>query len=177
MRAMTRFAMLLVVVAACGGGAPKSSTGPGVGGGGETADPIPKTKGPDCAIVADKLATVAHADTPDRQAEARDKLRTRCADDKWSDDARNCFATVENEDEIEGCSKHLSDAQRGQLHLGSPDMAPKGGNTGAASPPPPGGEAKTKTHRGTRGAGQKSSSDPCEGGEAKSDPCEGGERK
>ena len=171
---MTRFAVVLVLVAGCGGGgAPKSPTGPGVGTG-ETADPIPKTKGPDCAIVADRLATVAHADTPDRQTEARDKLRTRCADDKWSDEARSCFATVETDDEIDGCGKLLTDAQRAQLDL--PAMSPKGGNATGAAPPPPGGDSgKAKTRGGTRGAGQKSSSDPCEGGESKSDPCEGGE--
>lgn len=173
MRAMTRFAVVLLLVAGCGGGggAPKRSTGPGVGAG-ETADPIPKTKGPDCAIVADRLATVAHADTPERQAEARDKLRTRCADDKWTDEARSCFATVETDDEIEGCGKLLTDAQRAQLDLPAA-MNPKGN---AASSPAPGGDSgKSKTRGGTRGAGQKSSSDPCEGGESKSDPCEGGE--
>jgi len=134
------------------------------------ADPIPATKGPDCAVVADKLATVAHAETPDRQPEARDKLRIRCTDDKWSDEARSCFATVETDAEIDGCAKMLSDAQRGQLDLGSPDK-PIGGA------PAPGGGAPPKGPRGTRGPTQRNSSDPCEGGEAKSDPCEGGERK
>jgi hypothetical protein len=166
---MTRFAVVLLLVAGCGGGAPKTSTGPGVGNG-ETADPIPKTKGPDCAVVADRLATVAHADTPDRQAEARDKLRTRCADDKWSDEARSCFATVETDDEIDGCGKLLTDAQRAQLDL-PPDLSPKGG----AAAPPPESTGKLKTRGGTRGAQPRSSSDPCEGGESKSDPCEGGE--
>ncbi len=172
---MTRFALVLLLAGACGGGgASKSSTTPGVPG--ETPDPIPRTKGPDCAIVADRLATVAHADTPDRQAEARDKLRMRCADDKWTDEARSCFATVETDDEINGCGKLLTDAQRAQLDMpGGPDvdMSPKGGAAGAAAP---GGDSgKAKTRGGTRGAGQKTSSDPCEGGESKSDPCEGGE--
>lgn len=174
MHPMTRFAAVLFVlgVTACGGGAPKSVTGPGVpGGGGEVADPIPATKGPDCAVVADKLATVAHAETPDRQPEARDKLRIRCTDDKWSDEARSCFATVETDAEIDGCAKMLTDAQRGQLDMASPDKP-----IGAPAPPPPAAD-KPKGGRGTRGATQRNSSDPCEGGEAKSDPCEGGERK
>lgn len=168
-RAMTRLA-LLVVLAACGGGAAKTATGPV--GNGEPADPIPKTKGPDCAVVADRLATVAHADTPDRQGEARDKLRQHCTEDKWSDEARNCFATVETDEEIDGCAKLLTGAQRAQMHSGA-DMAPKGGAASTGSPPPP--DTKMKTRGGTRGATQKNSSDPCEGGEAKSDPCEGGE--
>src|SRR5688572_30545293 len=132
---MTRFGVLVAVLAACGGSAPKSATGPGVGNA-ETADPIPKTKGPDCAVVADRLATVAHADAPDRQG-ARDKLRMRCTDDKWSDEARNCFATVETDAEVEGCTKLLTEPQRGQLQLGAPDMAPKGGASTGAAPPPP----------------------------------------
>lgn len=171
---MTRFAVLLLVVAACGGGTPKSSSGPATVGNGEVADPIPMTKGPDCSIVADRLATVAHADTPDRQAEARDMLRTRCAEDKWSDAARNCFSTVETDDEIDGCHKLLTDAQRAKLHL--PSDTSKGNAAGA-----PAGAAAAdgpvRTRDGTRGAGHRSSSDPCEGGEAKSDPAVGGDHK
>lgn len=172
---MSRFAAVLIVLGttACGGGAPKSATGPGVPGGGEVADPIPATKGPDCAVVADKLATVAHAETPDRQAEARDKLRLRCIDDKWTDEARSCFATVETDAEIDGCGKHLTEAQRGQLQMSTPEAAPK---TNATTAPPPPGD-KPKGRGNTRGPTQRNSSDPCEGGEAKSDPCEGGERK
>ncbi len=172
MRAMTRFAVLLLMAAACGGGTPKTATGPGVGSA-EVPDPIPKTKGPDCAIVADRLATVAHADTPDRQDEARNMLRTRCAEDKWSDEARNCFSTVETDDEIDGCHKLLTDAQRAHLH--KPDSSPESPKAEKAMAPS-GGSGKA-TRGGTRGAGHKTSSDPCEGGESKSDPCEGGEHK
>jgi hypothetical protein len=182
MPGMTRLAGLLIVaVAACGGGTSKSATAPGVtGAGSDVADPIPTTKGPDCAIVADRLATVAHADTPDRQAEARDMLRTRCADDKWNDEARNCFGSVETDAEVEGCAKHLTDAQRSHLHRFSPETTPKdpwGAPAGSKAEP----ATKSPAPRGgTRAPRQRNSSDPCEGGESKrnsSDPCEGGERK
>lgn len=170
MRAMRRFALLLVPVVACGGGsksAVQSPTGGDATGAGanEVANPIPHTKGPDCAVVADRAATVAHAETPDRQGEARDLFRTHCTEDKWADDARSCFGTVETDDELHGCMKLLTQAQRDRVHKAAPpDMAPKGGSNKAttAAPPPPGGSDKPK---GTRGA--RTSSDPCEGGEKK----------
>lgn len=168
---MTRCAVLVLVLAACGGSSPKTAPGPGVtggpGGAAETPDLIPTTKGPDCAAVADKLTTVVHAEAPDRQAEARDAFRIRCTDDKWSDEARNCMGTVETDAEVEGCAKLLTDAQRGKLGIQSEaqkEMSPKGDSGGPVN-----------TRGGTRGRGQKTSSDPCEGGEAKADPCEGGE--
>lgn len=184
MRAMTRLAaiLLLVAVTACGGSS-KKVTDPGVTGGkGDTtadvADPIPTTKGPECAIVADKLATVAYAETPDLQPEARDKLRTRCADDTWSDEARNCFAAVETDAEIDGCNKLLTDAQRAALRKGVPPMgskdpwgsgtlgdAPEGGTSGTG-PVPTGTGTGSGAGGGTRGP-KRDSSDPCEGGERK----------
>ncbi len=114
-------------------------------------------------------------------------LRTRCADDKWSDEARNCFGSVETDAEVEGCAKHLTDAQRGHLHRGSPETAPKDPWSGGGAPagksagnpataPAPAPAPKS----GTRAPRPRNSSDPCEGGERKdkrnsSDPEEGGE--
>lgn len=177
MRAMTRLGVLLVLAAACGGGAKSvesaqttQSAGSGV------PDQIPTTAGPDCSVVADKLATVALADTPDRQPGARDLFRTRCTDDTWSDDSRSCFATVETDDEIHGCMSKLSAAQRDKLHAAAPDLAGAHGHgshgthgTSAPPPPPPppdGGTKGTKTPvpDGTR-APKRTTSDPCEGGE------------
>jgi hypothetical protein len=156
-----RLFALLVLVVACGG-SPKQTTPP------LAPDPIPKTAGPDCAVVADKLSIVVHADKPDEQAMAKGNLKARCMDDKWSDEARSCFATVESEAEIEGCRSHLDDKQKAGLakHVPVAEGAAAAPATAAApeaakpAPPP-----KAKAKHSTRGATPKDSSDPQEGGE------------
>jgi hypothetical protein len=157
---MRLFALLALTVAC--GGSPKPATPP------PAPDPIPKTAGPDCAIVADKLAIVVHADKPDEQAMAKGNLKARCTDDKWSDEARSCFATVETEAEIEGCRSHLSDAQKAALskHVPASEAAGAPAATAAAAAPEEAKPApKPKAKRSTRGATPKDSSDPQEGGE------------
>jgi len=154
MRPMTRLALVALLVARCGGGAGTKTLqapGGGSGSGDVVSDPIPTTAAPECAAVAERLATVAHADTPDRQGEARDMLRTRCVDDKWSDEARSCFATVENDGEVQGCASKLTDTQQKALHVerAAPVEEP----------------VKKSTRSGTRGPKPRDSSDPCEGGE------------
>jgi hypothetical protein len=156
---MSRVALVLVLVVGCGGAQkPKSLAAAPNENATQTSEPIPMTAGPDCAIVADRLATVAHAETPDRQAEARDMLRTRCTDDKWSDDARNCFATVENDAEIEGCASKLTAAQRSALHA---EHAAPADQPNALVPA----DKESAPRGGTRSPTHRNSSDPCEGGE------------
>src|SRR5690242_17626951 len=110
---MSRFAAswILVLAAACGGGKSSATTTPAPK---EVADPIPKTAGPACDVVADKLSIVVEAENPDNQPAAKASIDEHCKKDKWSDEARSCFATVENDDEVGGCKKMLTDDQRGK---------------------------------------------------------------
>jgi hypothetical protein len=164
MRVMRLLALLVLTVAAfaCGGsGKPVAPSAPP-----PAPDPIPTTVGPDCKVVADKLAIVVHAAKPDAQASASADLRTRCADDKWSDEARSCFATVESDTEIDGCKQHLTDAQKPALEKLAPtNDAWSGGAAAPAAAPAPAAKPEPKK-RSTRGATPKTeSADPQEGGE------------
>ncbi len=159
---MTRFALVLIfltpLVGACGGGGAKTSGTTTPDKPAEVGDQIPATKGPACAVVAEHLAQVAFADNVDAQAGAKDSFQTRCTQDKWADDARSCFATVETDDEIEGCKTKLTDAQRGKLG----DAAPAADASAQSAPETmaaPAGAADKKKTRSTRSA------DPEEGGE------------
>ena len=152
--------LVLTVAMACGGSSkPAPATPP------PAPDPIPTTTGPACDVVADKLAIVIHADKPDAQASARDGLRRACTDDAWADDARSCFATVETDDELDGCRKHLSDAQKPAFEKLAPPRdswtgAPVESAPAAAAAPPPA-AAPAPKKRSTRGASPKGdSADP-----------------
>jgi hypothetical protein len=160
MKPMRLLALLvsLLFVAACGG-SPKPAAAPP-----PAPDPIPKTAGPDCGVVADKLAIVVHADKPDAQPMAKGNLKSRCTDDQWSDEARSCFATVESEAEIDGCRQHLTDAQKTAIAKHVPAGELEAAPTPAAAAAPVE-QPKQKTKRSTRGAKPKDSSDPQEGGE------------
>lgn len=165
MRLMRLLASLVLTVAAvaCGGSSKPAQPAAPV----PAPDPIPATAGPDCKVVADRLAIVANADKPDAQAGARAALRSRCANGGWSDEARNCFATVETDAELDGCTQHLSDAQKAAFHEVVPPRDAWTGEpiepaaAGAAPPPAP-----APKKRSTRGASPASeSADPQEGGE------------
>lgn len=173
MRGM-RFVTILLLAAACGGGASKSTATQSMGAPTAPVDPIPATGGPDCAVVADKVAPVARAEQPDAQDELRAAVRTRCSEDQWSDEARSCFATIENDAELDGCLSKLTDEQRqaAATTFGRSGEPEKGAMPGPKSAPPP-----PPKERKTRGAVQRNSSDPEEGGEAKADPEEGGEKR
>lgn len=165
MRAMRLLALLVLTVAvACGGSSkkPEATTPP------PTPDPIPKTAGPACDVVADKLAIVIHADKPDAQASAKAQLRARCTDDKWNDEARSCFATVETDAELDGCKQHLDGKQQEGLAKVAPRPDAWGGAAGSApaAAAAPSEAPKPKAKPRTRGAQPKGdSSDPQEGGE------------
>lgn len=99
---------VVVVVAACGSKSPPPKPVPPP----PPVDPIPQSAGPACGVVADHAVTVMLADNAEGQPKAKEVLRTRCEADKWSDDARNCIATAQSEDEMDGCGKHLTEAQK-----------------------------------------------------------------
>lgn len=165
MRSM-RLLALAVICVGCGGSAKPTPAPP-------APDPIPHTAGPACDVVADKLVIVVHADKPDAQATAKAQLRTRCTEDHWSDDARSCLATIENDSELDGCKQHFTDPQKkafarlvpqadawGSADDAAPTPAAAAAPADTMAPPKP----KTKAH--TRGAQPKGdSSDPQEGGE------------
>jgi hypothetical protein len=161
---MRLFALLLLTVAACGGSPKPAATTPP-----PAPDPIPKTAGPKCDVVADKLAIVIHADKPDAQASAKTDIRARCSQDNWSDEARNCFATVESDAELDGCKQHLDATQKAGFAKVAPGSDAWDGAAGSAPAPAaaPAAEApKPKAKPRTRGAQPKGdSSDPQEGGE------------
>jgi hypothetical protein len=165
-----RFLLAAVLLAsACGGSSTKQISDPGSAGAADgtttvVADAIPATAGPPCATVAERLAQVALAERPKNQPQAIEVVRKRCADDRWSDDARNCLATIETDDELEGCRRHLSGPQQQAVErdldaaLGSPAVLP----AAKKSAPPP---APTTTPSTTRGPTRRTGADPCEGGE------------
>ena len=166
MRPMRLLALLALTVG-CGGATPAAAPPP-------APDPIPETAGPDCGVVADKLAIVVHADAPDAQAGATSQLRARCTADRWSDEARNCFATAQSDAEIDGCRAHLDEAQNAALAKVAPAHdawgTPPGAPPAAAVPaeaPAVDTMAPATPRRATRGAQT--------GGDATSDPQEGGE--
>lgn len=160
MRPMRAF--LLAFLVACGGGnkpVPKTPE--------PTPDPIPKTAGPDCKAVAEHVVTVMFAEHPDDQAKAGDAIRSHCDSDKWSDEARSCLATMQNEDEGKGCAKMLTKEQHeavmAAVDMKHHDAAMAPTAPPASAPPPPPG-------RTTRGAqpkpkGPAKTGDPCQGGE------------
>jgi hypothetical protein len=157
----------VLMAAACGGAAPKQISDPASGGDGATeapvADPVPTTAGPPCAIVAERVAQVALADQPKRQPQVTEIVRKRCTEDRWSDVARNCLATVETDDELDGCRTHLSDPQQQAVErdmeaaVGTSPPMPAATKPANSSAPPP--------KPGTRAPTRRTGADPCEGGE------------
>ncbi len=147
---------------ACGGGpkavAPKAPE--------PVADPIPRTAGPECKLVAEHLMQVVPAEDPETRGKFGEVARTHCEADKWSDEARSCLNTIESEPEAEGCLELLSDPQRQAFMADAAKLDPgsKGDVETTGAPPKP----KPRT---TRGATKKESSPPAKS----SDPCQGGE--
>jgi len=163
---MKLYVLVLSVVVACGG-SQKPATAPP-----PTPDPIPQTAGPSCQDVTTHLATLADRD-PTQDASANETLRARCSTDKWSDDARSCFATAQSDEEVTGCKTKLTDAQKTAFPAPKPAADPwKQKKADAAGGDDAADDAAEKPHdsgvRSTRGATKKkpkTGGDPCEGGE------------
>jgi hypothetical protein len=169
---MRTFLLVCLTVAACSGGhKPVAKTPP------PPVDPIPTSGGPDCKAVAEHLVTVVLADKPDQQAAATPGFRTRCTDDKWTDTARSCFNTANDQGELDGCLKMLSQAQRDAFDKasqpggnggGATVLAPAGGGKVDQPKAPPPAPTKSTTRGATKKddkGGSKSESDPCQGGQ------------
>ena len=165
---MMKLSSILIVLAiGCGG----SSNKPAV----QEPKPEPvgiqKPPAPNCIAVGDKLASImAQEDTDAAAASIKakaDAVKKHCEADQWSDEARECFGTAENDVDGKGCSKFLTEAQ----------MTAVGKDVEAADPQPtpamaPAPEVKKEEAAPRRSRGgtpkkpvPKSSSDPCMGGE------------
>lgn len=75
-------------------------------------DPIPRTRGPSCRAVADRMAIGIGEHAPSQtegDVHARALYELRCDTDRWSDDARSCLATISSDDEADGCLTRLLD--------------------------------------------------------------------
>ncbi|HEX3761189.1 MAG TPA: hypothetical protein VHW23_20985 [Kofleriaceae bacterium] len=98
---------------ACGGGPPPSQ--PTVA---PPRAPIPRTRGPSCRAVADRMAAVIgeHAPSePEGDIHAHALYELRCDTDSWTDEARSCLATISSDDEADGCLRLLDGDQRRRL--------------------------------------------------------------
>lgn len=156
---MRLHALVLSLLVACGGAAPKQEAK-------TTPDPIPKTAGPGCKDVTAHLATLADRD-PAQDAKADGGLRGHCESDRWSDEARSCFATASSDDEVDGCKTKLTAQQQAAFpKTEKPEAAAAGG--GGKDPwatPKDGGKHKTRGYVPKDKDKKTKDSDPCEGGE------------
>jgi hypothetical protein len=97
----------------------------------------------------------------------------RCTTDKWSDEARSCFATAETNDEMKGCAEaKLTEAQRKSVEDDMDAVEKEPEAAGVAKPAKPT-DAGAAPKRATRGASPKGGSTPK--GANSSDPCQGGQ--
>ena len=81
-------------------------------------DPIPRTGGPACKAVAERMAVVIGEHAPDQSdgdEHERAMFELRCETDHWSDDARSCLATITTDAEADGCLHNLTPAQQQAL--------------------------------------------------------------
>lgn len=169
-----RLVLPLLLVAACGGKpAPKTPT--------PEPDPIPKTAGPPCAAVADKVAIVVLGGAQG-DGKLKTDLRTACERDRWSDEVRSCFAAMENDSEGAGCVGKLPAQQRDGVAALVASRDADDGGSGTAMPleegkmgkrEPTAKDAATTKDTAparTRGAVRKAAPKPKD-----ADPCQGGE--
>jgi hypothetical protein len=160
--------ILIALVIGCGGASSKPVV--------QEPKPEPvamqKPPAPACAAVADKLASIMAQEDPDAKADSikarADAVTKRCEADQWSEEARECFGTAENEVDGKGCSKFLTEAQMTavgkDVEAADPQPAP------AMAPAPEAKKTDEAAPRRSRGGTPKkqvpkSSSDPCMGGE------------
>ena len=140
-----RTVVLSLLLAACGGSS-KSST-------------MAKA-GPTCSDVADSMVAMMAEGKESTKAFVDAKegfvtiIRTRCTDDAWTAEAKQCLATMKSREDAERCSTLLTEQQQANLVR---DQKAKFG-AGSESPEAPPAEAPKATK--SRKAG-----DPCDGGE------------
>lgn len=80
--------------------------------------PIPRTRGPRCKLVADRMAVVIGEHAPSQtegDVHQHAMYELRCEADEWSDEARSCLATISSDAEADGCLQLLRRDQRRAL--------------------------------------------------------------
>ena len=137
-----RLVLAVAFAFGCGGGGSKQAT----------AAPAPVT----CAAAADGMLAMMMRD---KEAEGIEDtiegfkalIRTRCDEDGWTVEARQCLATMQTRTDAERCSTLLTEAQ--QANLVRDQKAKFGAKPAADGAAPP--EPEPTRTRG----------DPCDGGE------------
>jgi hypothetical protein len=109
-----------MVLIGCGGGAAPASEPavPSPAPPGARRDPIPRTRGPACKAVADRMAVVIGEHAPSQtegDVHQHAVYELRCETDQWSDEARSCLATATTDAEADGCQQLLDREQRRRL--------------------------------------------------------------
>ncbi|HLL22638.1 MAG TPA: hypothetical protein VK427_10925 [Kofleriaceae bacterium] len=142
-----RLALVCVLCAACGGSSKSSTT--------------PKETGPTCDAAATAILSPVSQDKEqtDAMLQKREELttfvRTRCTDDRWSADARRCFASVQATADVERCASLLTPAQVDAFSAAF-----------GAPPPPTPTDAETQApKKSSPPAKSRKPGDPCDGGE------------
>jgi hypothetical protein len=102
LRAMQR-SIVLVLLVACGGGTPKEPT--------ITTEQQTTLCRPSVEKLVDLIARGDTGGVP-LAARIRTNLLARCIDDKWGQDALDCFRRLETIEQAEGCAKYLTIPQR-----------------------------------------------------------------
>lgn len=162
----------MVLAAACGGGGSKSSTTP--------------APGPTCAAVADAMVAMMMEGKEQTEAAAATAgdfetiIRTRCDEDAWTAEAKQCLATMQTRTDAERCSTLLTAEQQENLvrdqkaKFGAGPATEKGESapepepepaTGAAPPPPPAPGSPPPTPLKSSPPKTRRTGDPCDGGE------------
>ncbi|MBA3501914.1 MAG: hypothetical protein M4D80_12230 [Myxococcota bacterium] len=140
-----RTALIALVLAACGGSS-KSST-------------MAKA-GPTCGDVANSMVAMMAEGKESTKAFVDAKegfvtiIRTRCTDDVWTAEAKQCLATMKSRDDAERCGTLLTEQQ--QANLVRDQKAKFGAGPPNPDAPPPEAPKAMKSRK---------AGDPCDGGE------------
>jgi len=166
---MRRICFVLFLSACSHSAAPATTTTTTGGAGG--GDAPPKVT---CTAVADHLIGLMSASSaaqPEQLDPFRKVLSTRCDQDLWTADAKQCFEDAKSLDEADKCQSTLTQAQQDSLKrdgTAAAEAAEKNATPASAAMPTQGaappGEAPKNTKGKTRGPA-KPGGDPCEGGE------------
>ena len=162
-----RTLVIALVLAACGGGSSKSST-------------MAKA-GPSCGDVADSMVAMMAEGKESTKAfvDAKEDfvtlIRTRCDEDAWTAEAKQCLATMKSREDAERCSTLLTEQQQQSLvrdqkakfgagsEYDPPEPEP------AAAPPAPVEDEKSLDQKKRavppNAPKTKKTGDPCDGGE------------
>lgn len=161
-----RQVLIALVLAACGGSS-KSST-------------MAKS-GPSCGEVASSMVAMMAEGKESTKAFVDAKegfvtiIRTRCDEDAWTAEAKQCLATMKSREDAERCSTLLTEQQQANLvrdqkaKFGAGSEPAAEAEPAVAPPPPVEAEQKAEPKKlrsaPAKPAKTKKTGDPCDGGE------------